>query len=141
MGDALRDLAHQVGLVLVPHAWSSTERTKRYLTLRTMFEMGEVELPPDTLVKQDLQRVVRRYTQTGVTIDLGKTNDGRHADYAPAVCMALTRWHEQQPSEVAKSFENEYGGMTEVEKQIWQPLEKNMRRKADRLAKKRRFLA
>ena len=141
MGDALRDLAHQVGLVLVPHAWSSTERTKRYLTLRTMFEMGEVELPPDTLVKQDLQRVVRRYTQTGVTIDLGKTNDGRHADYAPAVCMALTRWHEQQPSEVAKSFENEYGGMTDVEKQIWQPLEKNMRRKADRLAKKRRFLA
>lgn len=141
MGDALRDLAHQVGLVLVPHAWSANERTKRYLTLRTMFEMGEVELPPDPLVKQDLQRVVRRYTQSGITIDLGKTNDGRHADYAPAVCMALTRWHEQQPTDTAKSFEDGYGGMTEEEKQIWLPLEKTMRRKADRLAKKRRFLA
>ena len=141
MGDALRDLAHQVGLVLVPHAWSSTERTKRYLTLRTMFEMGEVELPPDTLVKQDLQRVVRRYTQSGVTIDLGKTNDGRHADYAPAICMALTRWHEQQPTQAAKSFEDSYTGLTEEEKQIWQPLEKSMRRKADRAFRKMRFRA
>jgi hypothetical protein len=129
MGDALRDLANQVGLVLVPHVWTSTERTKRYLTLRTMFELGEVELPPDTTIRQDLQRVVRRYNSTGVSIDLLKSNDGRHADYAPAICMALTRWHEQQQTEQQRQFEEGYQGFTEDEKKIWTRIENNSRAK------------
>lgn len=139
MGDALRDLASQVGLVLIPHAWTSGERTKRYLTLRTMFEIGEVELPPDPVVRQDMQRVVKRYTHTGVTIDLTKSNDGRHADYAPAICMALTRWHEQMPTENQSSFEDEYKGLTKEEREIWIPIEKKIRRKNERVARSGRF--
>ena len=119
MGDALRDLANQVGLVLVPHSWSSTERTKRYLTLRTMFEINDVELPPDPTVRQDLQRVIRRYSSNGVSIDLLRTNDGRHADFAPAICMALTRWHDQQVSSDQRQFEEGYQGFSEDEKKIW----------------------
>lgn len=129
MGDALRDLANQVGLVLVPHSWSSTERTKRYLTLRTMFEINDVELPPDTVVRQDLQRVVRRYSQNGISIDLVKTNDGRHADYAPAICMALTRWHDQQVSHEQRVFEEGYQGFSEEEKKIWGRIENNIKSK------------
>lgn len=132
MGDAMRDLANNVGLVLVPHAWTSTERTKRYLTLRTMFELGEVELPPDPVVRQDLQRVIRRYNSTGVTIDLVKSNDGRHADYAPAICMALTRWHEQQQSADQREFEEGYQGFSEDEKKIWTRIENNIRAKNKR---------
>lgn len=139
MGDALRDLAAQVGLVLIPHAWTGTERTKRYLTLRTMFELGEVELPPDPTVRQDLQRVVKRYTQTGISIDLAKSGDGRHADYAPAVCMALTRWHETMPTEDQSQFEDSYKGMSDVERKIWEPIEKKIRRKNDKAARNRRF--
>jgi hypothetical protein len=139
MGDALRDLAAQVGLVLIPHAWTATERTKRYLTLRTMFEIGEVELPPDIIVRQDMQRVVKRYTQTGVTIDLAKSGDGRHADYAPAICMALTRWHEQMPTEDQSSFEDGYKGMSTEERKIWEPIEKKIRRKNEQRSKMGRF--
>lgn len=139
MGDALRDLAAQVGLVLIPHHWTSAERTKRYMTLRTMFETGEVELPPDGMVRQDLQRVVRRYNANGVSIDLTKSNDGRHADYAPAVCMALTRWHEQEQSLGQKEFEDEYQGMPEEERQIWEPIEKKARQKRNRMARYSRF--
>ena len=132
MGDAMRDLANNVGLILVPHAWTSTERTKRYLTLRTMFELGEVELPPDPVVRQDLQRVIRRYNSTGVMIDLVKSNDGRHADYAPAICMALTRWHEQQQSAGQQQFEEGYQGFSEDEKKIWTRIENNIRSKNKR---------
>lgn len=131
MGDALRDLAMEAGLVLVPHAWTSTERTKRYLTLRTMFETGEVELPPDPTVRMDLQRVIRRYTTSGVSIELTKSGDGRHADYAPAICMALTRWHEQEITPVQKQFESGYQGMSDEEKKIWGPLEKKWRKKSE----------
>ena len=135
MGDAMRDLANQVGLVLVPHSWTSTERTKRYLTLRTMFEIGEVQLPPDQTVRQDLQRVVRRYSSSGISIDLIRTNDGRHADYAPAICMALTRWHEQNASENQRQFEEGYQGFTEDEKKIWGRIENNIKRKNKRSLK------
>lgn len=129
MGDAMRDLASQVGLVLVPHAWTSTERTRRYLTLRTMFELGEVELPPDDTVRQDLQRVIRRYTNNGITIDLAKSNDGRHADYAPAICMALTRWHEERTATEQNEFEDGYRSMSEEEKKIWGKIETKIRHK------------
>jgi len=139
MGDALRDLANQVGLVLVPHAWTSTERTKRYLTLRTMFEIGDVELPPDSFVRQDLQRVIRRYTQSGISIDLAKSGDGRHADYAPAICMALTRWHELEESPQQNEFEDGYQGLSKEEKEIWNPLEKKIRKKNERESKYLRF--
>ncbi len=139
MGDALRDLAGQVGLVLVPHVWTSTERTKRYMTLRTMFELGDVELPPDPIVRQDMQRVVRRYTNNGITIDLAKSNDGRHADYAPAICMALTRWHEEQIAGEQQAFEEDYKGLTEEEHKIWVPIEKKIRRKNERSQRRTGF--
>lgn len=139
MGDALRDLAMQVGLILVPHVWTATERTKRYMTLRTMFELGDVELPPDPMVRQDLQKVVKRYTQTGITIDLTKSGDGRHADYAPAICMALTRWHEETQNVAQQAFEGGYQGMDEEEKKIWGTIEKKLRRKNERSARFRPF--
>lgn len=138
MGDALRDLANQVGLILVPHSWTSTERTKRYLTLRTMFEIGDVELPPDQFVRQDLQRVVRRYSQSGITIDLMKSGDGRHADYAPAICMALTRWHELEDNRQQSEFESGYQGLGEEEKKIWGRIENNIRAKNKKSSRMRR---
>lgn len=140
MGDALRDLALEVGLVLVPHAWTSTERTKRYMALRTMFELGDVELPPDPTVRMDLQRVIRRYSQNGITIDLAKSGDGRHADYAPAICMALTRWHEHEVSTHQSMFEQGYNRLSEEEKNIWGPLEKKWRKKNEFENRYKRFL-
>lgn len=140
MGDALRDLAMESGIVLVPHAWTSTERTKRYLTLRTMFETGEVGLPPDPTVRMDLQRVIRRHTTSGVSIELTKSGDGRHADYAPAICMALTRWHEQEIAPAQSDFEKKYQGMSEEERKIWGPLEKKWRKKSEWDRKWRFFL-
>ena len=140
MGDALRDLAMEVGLVLVPHVWTSTERTKRYMALRTMFELGDVELPPDPVVRMDLQRVIRRYSQSGISIDLAKSGDGRHADYAPAICMALTRWHEHEISTHQSVFEQGYNRLSEEEKNIWGPLEKKWRKKNEIENRYKRFM-
>jgi len=68
------------------------EKTQKWLLLRTKLSEGEIELPPEPMLRSDLQRVKRRTTQATVQIVLPKTSDGRHCDFAPALLGALSQW-------------------------------------------------
>jgi len=89
MGDALERLGRDRGLSLLQWTLTDAERTRRYLAMRTRFAMGHIELPSVEHLRTDLVRVRRRITQTGVSIVLPLTSDGRHCDYAPAMMLAL----------------------------------------------------
>ncbi len=100
--DALVDIARDLDLGTEEHRvpypvsllqtdLSETDKAQRYLTLRTKLTEGEMELPPVPELLADLRRVKRRATQTGISVVLPRTGDGRHCDYAPALMLVSTR--------------------------------------------------
>jgi len=91
-GDALRDIAGEFKLQLWELPLTEVEKTQKWLLLRTKLSEGEIELPPEPMLRSDLQRVKRRTTQATVQIVLPKTSDGRHCDFAPALLGALSQW-------------------------------------------------
>lgn len=90
--DALRDLGHLHGVSLIERPWTSATKLDAFDSLRVRMVTGLVELPPDEALVRDLLAVRRRVTQQTVSIDLPKTPDGRHCDYAPALAALV-----QQP--------------------------------------------
>lgn len=83
--DFVAALADNAGISLHLVAWTSANRLAAYDALRRRLSTGQVELPPDPLVRADLIAVRRRVTLGGVQIYLPETSDGRHTDYAPAL--------------------------------------------------------
>jgi hypothetical protein len=90
-GDALRDIAADLGLTLVIEPWTQANKLTAYTNLRTWVRTDQLELSSAEHVKQDLLGVQRKYTRAGVTIDLLKTPDGRHSDYAPAIAIVASK--------------------------------------------------
>lgn len=91
-GDVLADVADGLGLTLSVKPWTASEKVRLFTHLGTLLLENQVELPPDENVIQDLKAVRKVTVQNGVSIRLPKTGDGRHADYAPAVALALAQW-------------------------------------------------
>lgn len=87
--DALQDLARRAGLWLVFETITAARKVELYEALRLALEQDEFELPPVALVREDLLKVRKRITQNGVSIELPRTADGRHADYAPALALLM----------------------------------------------------
>lgn len=90
MGDAIAGLGRERGLNVYVWTWTGPTKTEHFLSARTMFALARVELPPIDQMATDLVRVKKRITQSGATIVLPETNDGRHCDWAPCVVMGLT---------------------------------------------------
>ena len=91
-GDAMCDLAANVGLELVIEEWTRKNKTPLFLELATQFQQGNIEIPPDHYVQKDLRLVKRRITQGGISIVFPQTSDKRHCDYAPAIARAVSKW-------------------------------------------------
>lgn len=103
--DAIRDLAHPLGLTLIEETLTSPVKVKLFLNLKTHVtdqalspnETGalvpdgrrKIDFPRDPMLIRDLLSVRRRVTQQGMSIELPITGDGRHADYAVAVALLL----------------------------------------------------
>lgn len=87
--DALRDIAKRHGLVLYEKTITHLVKVELFEGLRAMLADDAVELPPDPQVRGDLLLVKKRIGLQGVTIELPRTPDGRHCDYAIAVAMLL----------------------------------------------------
>lgn len=85
---ALKTIAsrHQLSLTFEP----TTNQLKRYEDLAARLAEGEIDLPPNPVVRQDLLSVVRRLRANGISIVLQRIN-GRHADFAPSVALALSK--------------------------------------------------
>jgi hypothetical protein len=87
--DALRAIASEFGLFLFSRPMTPVRKLELFERMRTMLAEGELELPPDPVLRADLLAVRKKVGQNGVTIDLPRTANGRHADYAPALALAL----------------------------------------------------
>lgn len=92
MFDALRSMARNYGLDMVEKRFTSTTRLAAYTNLKLRMAAGEVELPPDQHVREDLLRVRKRIVPGGATVELPETSDKRHCDYAPVVVLAMSKW-------------------------------------------------
>lgn len=82
------DLARRFGLHLEIDKTSATSKLEDYTNLQTLVHSDVIELPPDPQVRRDLLSIRKRVTQQGIAIVLPRTGDGRHADFAPALCSA-----------------------------------------------------
>jgi hypothetical protein len=82
-------LARRYRLRLQPRVTTPSSRLEDFTNLAQLIHTGRVELSPDRTLRRDLLGVKKRVTQTGVTIHLPKTRDGRHSDFAPALAAAV----------------------------------------------------
>ncbi len=87
--DPLRELADQAGLSMYERPWSESLKLALFDDLRVAISQGQILLPTDRVIRADLLSVKRRVTQSGVAIDLPKTSDGRHCDYAAALALGM----------------------------------------------------
>ncbi len=90
--DALRVIAARHGLYLHIETITAPRKVEMYESLRAKIADGAVEIPADPTLRADLLSIRKRVTQSGIAIDLPRTADGRHADYAPAVALVVERY-------------------------------------------------
>jgi hypothetical protein len=82
-------IAKREGLKLDVVPWAQANRLEAFTNLATIVHAARIEFPPDRVFRSDLLAIRRRTTQTGVTVVLPTTRDGRHCDFAPALAAAL----------------------------------------------------
>lgn len=87
--DALRDIAEPMGL----HIWDITLNTANKLEMFEALRIGladeRLDVAYNAQLRSDLLLVRKRVGVHGVSIDLQKTPDGRHCDFAMCVALAL----------------------------------------------------
>jgi hypothetical protein len=88
--DALRELAEQEGLTLYEKTTTAASKFEAFESMKTRLASGLFELPPDPQVRADLLAVRKKITTQGVSVELPKTPDGRHCDYAAVISLAST---------------------------------------------------
>ena len=86
--DALKAIAKAYGLNLRDRTLSTAEAFALYDGVRTLLATSRLELPPVPTLAQDLKGLRKVALSNGVRIELPRTADGRHADFAPAVALA-----------------------------------------------------
>lgn len=87
--EAIRDLAHEVGLVLVESSLTMPRKVELYDGLRALVTERRIELPPDAHLQRDLISVRRQVAANSIRIEVPLTADGRHCDYAPSLVLSL----------------------------------------------------
>ena len=109
--DALREHASAVGLVLRDHTIGAADRVEMYTSLGARLDEGVVELAPDAQARADLLSVRRVATPSGVAIRLPKSSNGRHADHAASLAMALSRYCDEMVAPPLPDADGEVAAM------------------------------
>jgi hypothetical protein len=86
---ANRDLAARYELHVNVDPTTASSKLADFTNLATLLHTDALELAPHATLLRDLLSVRKRVTQTGFSIVLPRTADGRHADTAPALALAL----------------------------------------------------
>lgn len=89
--DALSDIGRRVGVRVLIEPTSAGSKIDGFDNLRLLVSQKEIELAPDRDLRADLLSVRRRFTRSGVSIELPRQN-GRHCDYAPALVLAVRQF-------------------------------------------------
>jgi len=114
-GDALVDIASDVGLDLVIDEWTASNKTKAFMALQTEMAAGNVVIPDDPMLIKDMQMVKKRVTAAGFSIVLPLTPDGRHCDYAPPLAKCVSVFLEEEEEVLPRPGTREYATL-EAEK-------------------------
>jgi hypothetical protein len=93
--DALKQLALSVGISLIQEDWTAKNRVDCFLSLAAAMANGDIELPPDKQVADDLKGIYRTSTIKGPSVVLPHSRGGRHSDYGPALARVLKKWIDQ----------------------------------------------
>lgn len=83
--DAIREIAEELGLVVIQKTIGGPDKVEGYTELETWVREKLIALPPDRTLRQDLLRVKKRPLAVGFSMVEPKTKDGRHCDYASAL--------------------------------------------------------
>lgn len=83
------DLARRYRLFLETEQLSQQAKVDAYTDLATVVHTDRLEFSPHPILTRDVLSIRRRLTQSGVAIHLPVTSDGRHADFAPALVLAI----------------------------------------------------
>jgi hypothetical protein len=95
--DFVVDIAGRHGLEVQVQATTPANKVEMFESLRARISDGGVELPDDPAMRADLLAIRKIVTRNGVAIDLPRTADGRHCDYAPALALAVSKGGEGTP--------------------------------------------
>lgn len=87
--DSLSDIAESLGFTVLGFASNADTRKEYADLLKDAIVEGRLHLLDDRQQRVDLQRVKKRPTTNGVTIQLPTSGDGRHCDFVPALGLAL----------------------------------------------------
>ena len=88
--DALADIGARHGVYLASEAITAARKVELFESLRTLVLSQKIELPPVRELIDDIRRVRKRVTQSGISIELPRAG-GRHCDYAFAAALALAQ--------------------------------------------------
>ncbi len=83
------ELAMQAGITLVEDDFTEANWRAHAKLLEKHVSERTISLPPNAALRADILGIQRRLTARSWQIVLPSTGDGRHGDYAPALCLAL----------------------------------------------------
>jgi hypothetical protein len=119
----------EIDLGVWPDELNQHERLERWDWLLRMLLEGEIELHPEKKIRDDLLSVRRKLTPSGFTVSLPETSDGRHADYAPALLLALS--HAEVEPDAEPLEEGSPEAWEEAKARLIAGMEASVRRRAD----------
>lgn len=91
--EALKNVAEFYNLALIVEEWTMMSKIEAFQSLATELAGGTIEIPDDSVIKQDLNLTRRKATARGqVSIHFASTPDGRHCDYAPPIARVFKKW-------------------------------------------------
>lgn len=105
------ELAQQQGITLVEDDFTEANWRAHAKLLEKHVSERTISLPPNAALRADILGIQRRLTARSWQIVLPSTGDGRHGDYAPALCLALK--HLPQPFVAVQP-----GGIDEDERRV-----------------------
>lgn len=83
------ELAQQQGITLVEDDFTESNWRAHAKLLEKHVSERTISLPPNAALRADILGIQRRLTARSWQIVLPSTGDGRHGDYAPALCLSL----------------------------------------------------
>lgn len=92
MADALRDIAQDQGILIAPIDITPKLKLNMYESMRTRFDAGMLEIPPDPQLRADLLNIKKKASADRVSIVLASTADGRHCDLAAMLALLCGRY-------------------------------------------------
>lgn len=97
--DAIIELGRLQGVTIVEEQWANKNKVKAFDSLRVAVREGKIQLCNAPSLMNDMLRVKRQLTNSGVAIHFPETADGRHCDFAPAIAM-WAAMHKQEPVDI-----------------------------------------